>query len=377
MAKSKPSADALAAELTTPVPRVPAIPDEDYLSTGSTLMNLAFSGRPRCGISKGTYFYLIGDSGTLKTWEGLCLFAEAAKNKQFDKYRFIFDNAENGALMDVPKFFGSGVAERIEPPAVRKGHAVYSETAQQFYWHLDRCCREGPCIYFLDSMDAINDDSDDDKFGAELKRYETGKGEVPGSMGMAKARTNSKNINRAARILRPNGCILIVISQTRSKIGGMFPGQKTRSGGMGLKFFAHIEAWTSIRGPITRRYLGKEREVGATIKIDVQKNRQCGWEGKFEVDFLKGLGIDDLGSMCNYLLEERHWKSEKPTSSSDDDDKKSKTVIAPEFDFSGTKDDLIKKIEDASDEWLLQKLVTKVWHDIIDQAAPNRKPRYG
>jgi RecA/RadA recombinase len=378
-------ADDLEQQLTAPVARVPAIPKEDFLSTGCTLLDLAFSGRVGCGVPKGNYLYFVGDSGAGKTWFTFNLFAEAARNKNFKDHRFVFDNAENGALMDVGRFFGQGVVDRLEPPNwTRTGKGKKesalprnSSTVQEFYMHLDLNCAKGPCIYVLDSMDALNDDSDDDKFQQEVTKFVTGKGKPPGSMGMAKAKTNSKNINRVVQSLRPYGSILVVISQTRDKVGGMYPGQKTRAGGHSLKFFAHLEAWMSVRGPIKRRYLRKDREVGSTIKIDVTKNRVSGWEGKFEIAFLKGFGVDDLGSMVNYLVEERHWDTEGRSSSSDrEDDADGKTIKAPEFDFEGTKDDLIQKIQDQGDETDLQFLVARVWNDIIAKAAPPRKPRY-
>lgn len=376
--------EALGDALTTPVERVPAIPFEDFLSTGCTLMDLAFSGRPRCGVPKGAYLYVVGDSGTMKTWLTFNLFAEAARNKHFDGYRFVFDNAENGALMDVEKYFGAGVLERLEPPLAKtegkgrnaKSTPIYSSTVQNFYHHLEMNCRT-PCIYVLDSMDAVRDEAEEEKFLAELAIYETGKGKAPGSMGMNKAKTNSQNINRVVQTLRPTGSILVVISQTRDKVGGMYPGQKTRGGGHAMKFYAHLELWASKRRDLTRRYLGKEREVGATIKLDVTKNRVCGWEGKFEVDFLKGYGVDDLGSMVNFLVEERHWEAEGKSKSSDKDDTADgKVITAPEFDFVGPKDELVKKVEDGGDVRELQAVTAKHWNEIIRQAAPPRKPRY-
>lgn len=395
MAKAKPeTADDIAARLTTPTPRVPPIPPADFLSTGCTLLNVAISGRHNHGVPKGTYLYVVGDSGSCKTWFTFNLFAEAARNQNFADYRFIHDNAENGALMDVAEFFGQSVLDRLEPPAGTSDAPEYSKTAQQFYMNLALAVRNGPCIYVLDSMDALDDDADADKFEAELHFHETGKGEddIPGSMGMAKAKTNSKNINRVAQLLRTNGSILVVISQTRDKVGGHIPGLKTRGGGRALKFYAHVELWTSVRAPIVRTYLRKPREIGATIRIDIQKNRVSGWEGKIEIPFLKGFGVDDIGGCVDYLLEERHWTKPKADDTKTrakrsvrvvdddddgDDDSGSKTKFyAPEFEFTGNKEQFIKHITESGDEWELAKIVSNVWNDIIDGARPVRKPRY-
>ncbi len=366
MAKSK--LEQVADQLTTPVPRVPVIPDEDFLSTGCTLLNLAVSGRPTCGVPKGTYLYIVGDSGSGKTWFTFNLFAEAARNEYFRKYRFVFDNAENGALMDVARYFGSSVEDRLEAPAYVKKKPKYSATVQEFYLNLEINCRKGPCIYVLDSMDALNDDYDDDNFEKQLADYQKGTETAQGKNWGAKAKTNSSNINRAAQSLAHNGSLLVVISQTKDLIGSTIPGLKTRSGGRSLKFFSHVEVWTSIRKPITRRYLGKEREVGATIKVDVQKNRVSGWEGKFELDFVKTFGIDDLGSCVKYLGEERYWEVEGK--------EEAKEYTAKEFGVTGTVDEVVRAIERAGEEEELYRLTALHWNKIIEQSTPDRKPRY-
>jgi hypothetical protein len=384
----KSAAEKLADRLSAPTPRVPPIPPESFLSTGCTVLNMAFSGHPDRGVSKGTYVYFVGDSGAMKTWGTFCLFAEAARNNQFDDYRFVHDNAENGALMDVEKFFGRAVVDRLEPPRLdAAGDPAYSETAQEFYLNLESNCRQGPCIYALDSMDALNDDDDEKKFEAELTVHEGGKAKVPGSMGMAKAKTNSKNINRVVKALRRNGSILVVISQTRDKVGSHIPGMKTRGGGKALKFYAHLEAWLSVRGAITKHHQGKDREIGSYIQADVQKNRITGWEGKVPlIAFVKGFGIDDLGTSVDYLIDEKHWVKPKPTageprkprnaSADDDDDKGKKVVVATEFGITGNREQIVKHVQDAGEEWELRRIVAKVWQDIQAGAMPDRKPRY-
>lgn len=380
----KPTTEEIAARLEARTELRPMVKTDDLLSTGCTLLNMAFSGTPGGGVPKGGYLYMVGDSGAGKTWFTFNLFAEAARNKQFAGHRFVFDNAENGALMDVGHYFGSSVLERLNPPTTdTDGEPLHSSTVQQFYYHLEMNVREGPCIYVLDSMDALNDDADEKVFEAELHKYETGKGQVPGSMGMAKAKSNSKNINRMVQSLRSNGSILVVISQTRDRIGSHIPGLKTRGGGHALKFYAHLEVWLKVKGPLVRRFHGKDREVGSLIQMDVQKNRVNGWEGKVPlISFLKGYGVDDLGSCVDYLLEEKHWskiKSKKGDDSFGDEDSGhdlNPSLSAPEFEFEGKKDVLIKNIQERGDEWELQQVVAKVWREILDAAKPDRMPRY-
>jgi len=76
------------------------------------LLNLACTGNPNGGFFKGHYFQIVGDSTSGKTFLSLTCLAEANINKHFEDYRFIFDDGEGGALMDLTKFFGAGVADK-------------------------------------------------------------------------------------------------------------------------------------------------------------------------------------------------------------------------------------------------------------------------
>jgi hypothetical protein len=90
---------------------------------------LSCSGNAKGGFAKGKYHFIVGDSASGKTWLSLTCLAEAAMNPEFENYRFIYDNVEDGALMDIERFFGSKVAERIESPAIDEdGLPDYSST---------------------------------------------------------------------------------------------------------------------------------------------------------------------------------------------------------------------------------------------------------
>ena len=133
---------------------------KDFLSTGSTLLNLACTGFPDRGFVKGRYYFIVGDSISGKTFLSLTCLAEASINPNFDKYRFIYDNAEDGALMDIEKFFGEKVYERMVAPSNN-----YSQSIEDFYYHVDDAIRLGqPFIYILDSMDALTSTVEISKF---------------------------------------------------------------------------------------------------------------------------------------------------------------------------------------------------------------------
>ena len=208
------------------------------LSTGSTLLNLACSDNPLGGFVKGKYFFLVGDSSSGKTWLSLTCLAEANISKYFSNYRFIYDNGEDGALMDMERFFGKGVAKKMEPPAGIKKKPIYSKTAQDFYYNLDDALKHAkehdePFIYILDSENSLTSDQEEEKFDEQKKANRSGK-EITGTFGDGKAKIHSSHMRKIIGPLGETGSILIVISQTRDNLGFGFE-KKTRSGGKALK----------------------------------------------------------------------------------------------------------------------------------------------
>ncbi len=334
---------------------------KDFLSTGSTLLNLACTGKTFCGFAKGKYYFIVGDSISGKTWLSLTCLAEASINPRFDNYRFIYDNGEDGALMDIKKFFGEDVFRRIERPA-----QYCSFNIEEFYYNVDDAIKNGkPFIYILDSMDSLSSGTEANKFDKTKKAYRTGK-DTTGSFGDGKAKVNSAMLRRViGKPLRRSGSILIIINQTRDNVGALpFQPKKTRSGGHALHFYACLEMWSSVAGRITKTVRGKKRQLGVNCRIQIKKNRLTGRERTVIIPIYHSYGINDLESCIDYLLEEGHWKQKKGI------------IKAIEFDFEDSKRKLIKYIETEEMEKDLKSIVGDVWNEIEEDCKINQKPRY-
>ncbi len=337
------------------------------LSTGSTLLNLACTGRPNVGLLPGHFHWVIGDSDSGKSITAMTCFAEAARNKVYNKHRLIYDNAEDGVLMDIAKFFGKEVEKRLEPPRHQEGVPCYSSTVEEFYFHLDDAFDlKRPFVYILDSMDALDSEKDDDQFQKEKKasRAKTKK-EVTGSYGTAKAKANSNGLRRACSKLHRTDSILVIVSQTRDTIGfGAQFNPKTVSGGRALKFYSDVAFWTSTREAITKKVGKKERNVGIKASIKFAKNRFTGQKHRVEVPIYWSFGLDDVGSMVDWLIDEEFWT------------KQGHTVVADELKIKGTKEGLIAQIEEQGKENDLKLVVAEAWQGIVDACQMNRKKRY-
>ena len=338
--------------------------DDDYLSTGSTLLNLACSGRVDGGFVKGHYVLLVGDSTSGKTFLSLTCLAEANINPAFDDHRFIYDNAEGGALMNIRRFFGAGVADRMEPPAVDADGPVFSSTVEEFYYNVDEAAKVGrPFIFVEDSMDSLSSDAEADKFDERKDAHRKGR-QAAGSYGDNKAKINSSHLRKVLGPLREMGSILIIINQTRDSFG-LFGG-KTRSGGHALRFYATLELWSSVKHKLQRTVRGKKRQLGVLCKIQVKKNRLTGRERVIELPIFHSHGIDDVGSCVDYLVGEGYWDVRTG--------KTAATGMGPTI--TAKRESLIRRIEDGDMQEDLRELVGMVWNSIEKDCEVVRKRRY-
>ena len=334
------------------------------LSSGSTLLNLACSDHPDRGFLTGKYYMLVGDAATGKTFLAITCLAEACMSKAFQKYRLIYDNVEDGCLLNLEKLFNRKVRDGIEPPSsVEGGLPAYSSTVEEFYFHVDDAIKKKkPFIYVLDSMDALTDEAEQNKF-AETKKARRANKQVSGSYQMDKAKKNSTMMRQILPQIRKSGSILIVLIQTRDNVGFGFE-KKTRGGGHALEFYSTAAIWMSKKGVIRKTIQGKRRAIGVSTKVKIKRNRVTGSLSEFDMDIYPSYGIDDVGGCIDYLISEGWWK------------KSGRTIRIPKWNFKGDRAKLIALIESKNAEHKLRKAAGKCWNNIKKDSALKRKGRY-
>jgi len=329
------------------------------LSSGSTLVNLACSGRVEGAFPIGHYFFVPGDSMSGKTWLGMSCFAEAANDERFDQYRLIYDPTESGALMDLGRFFGEKAAKRIEwmdPPSC---------TVREFYFNVDDALEDGrPFVYILDSQDSLSSEEEQEKFEEVKSAHRKGK-TTTGSYGDSKAKIHSANMRKLMSPLRESGSILIVLNQTRDSFDQFKPA--AYSGGRALLFYATLQLWSRVKSRIKKTVRGKPRQLGVVVGVTVKKNRLTGKERSVEVPIFHSCGIDDVGSCVDYLIDEKAW-------SKSGNGFVEAVGLGPIIKLR--RDDLIRKIEgdDLVDD--LRMLVQKCWDEVERACEVVRKKRY-
>jgi RecA/RadA recombinase len=349
------------------------VPVQDLLSTGSTLLNLGLTNKPNGGFAKGKYFWIAGDSSSGKTFFTLTQFAEAAQNKNFDDYDFIYDNGEDGALMNIVDFFGQRVADRLRAPRYKNGQPVVSHLVEEFYFNVDRMIKRArepggiKGIYVLDSENLLSTEQEGDKYEERLKAFKEGK-DISGTMTDGKAKLHSSNLRRIIPELRETGCILIILSQTRDTIGfGAKFSPKSTSGGRALEFYATAQIWTSKLQKLQRSVRGKQRSIGRMVLVKIKKNRFTGKDRDIEIPIYWTYGFDDIGSCIDYLIEEKWWKPSTKVKGS---------FLCQDWKFRGTREEIIAYIEENNLEKELRNITADLWNEIEAACAVDRKKRY-
>ena len=305
----------------------------------------------------GNYYFFVGESSSGKTFITQTCFAEACKNPFYKDYDLLFYNIENGALMDRTRFFGKSAAERVED--IRG-----IQELDDFYYNIaDRLKK--PIIAVVDSMDAFTSDAEQKKFEENKKAAAKGK-EGKGDYGDGKAKINSRNARTMlSRVIATNS-IVIIIGQVRDNIGADYwePDQ-VFAGGHALKFYAGAQIWSHCGSKITKDYRDHKIEQGINSKIKIEKNRITGKRRELIVPIYHSFGIDDLGSMIDYLVDWKRWG--KATGG---------YIEATHFDLRLQREKLIQAIEEKGLENDLRDLVGDTWAAIEKACEVPRKKRY-
>lgn len=324
-----------------------------FFSTGCTLLDLALGGGWACG----HVFNIVGDKSTGKTLLAIEAFANF-RSKFKDEAKMRYAEAEAAFDIEFAKTLGF-------PVSVSRPEELIS-TVEDFADDLsDFMKKGGPALYILDSLDALSDNAELERFQEDQKlRLANKPPKESGSYGVGKPKAMSKMFRLIVRDAQNANCAIGVISQIRDKIGVTFGETKTRSGGHALDFYSSQILWLAETGKKAITIRGETRPIGVDVHGKVKKCK-VGMPSR-EADFriLFGYGVDDETSMLDWLS----------TLSG-------KKVMAPE-----TIKELRKKLEIARDkqDYTTMKEVRevlaidtiKIWKELEADFAPSIK-KYG
>jgi recombination protein RecA len=261
----------------------------EFVSSGCALLDCVLGG----GWPLSRIANVVGDESTGKTL--LAIEAMANFRRKYPKGRMYYRESESAFDPEYARVLGMPVddVDFIEPDRFSTVEDMFADLSKC----IDACRRsEKPAFYVVDSLDAL---SSEDEQGRDFNEgsYETKK---------------AKNIGKLFRMLvadisRVNMC-LIIISQTRDKIGVTFGNKKTRSGGRALDFYASQVLWLSHRDKVDETQNKIKRVTGIQVRARMTKSkialpyRECDFVIRF------GQGIDSLSSSLDWLKSVNRWE---------------------------------------------------------------------
>ena len=319
-----------------------------FISSGSTLLDLALGGK---GWACGRVVNIIGDESSGKS----LLVGEAlAYTQRCTDGLCALDEGE--ATFDPVRARNLGVKpEEVIRPNSRTVEDWYNnvtgfveavKTVQE-----EQSNPELPCIYALDSLDSLCSD-------AELER------EIDeSSYGGEKAKKLSEFFRKLTKPMGEANLLLMVVSQTRDKIGVTFGEKQTVSGGKALKFYCSQRVKLSEIGKITTESGGDKRVIGVKVRAKVIKNKVGDPFLEVEFPILFTHGIDDMGSCIAWLR----------------DKTKALGTSSGWYEWEGKKfreADFISFIESNNLEEEIRIMVRTAWAEWVESTKIVRKPKY-
>jgi RecA/RadA recombinase len=327
-----------------------------FISTGSTLLNLALTDCHTCGIMLKRIVNIIGESSSGKTFLAMTILAMAHFHPRFRKHKKVFDDAEAANSFDMRYLFGEAADAIVPPEYDETGEEMASETIQDFEMHINKLLKAGkPFIYVLDSFDALTSNEEIKHADKSMKAQEQGK-DAPGTYGMEKAKFASTFLRKIRKKLKQNDSVLIVLSQTRENTGRGYSTSK-RSGGRALKFYSTHECWLTI----VEKFKKSNKEVGVRSRVKCTKNKVTGKRRDADIFIYYDYGIDDVTANVDYLVTEKVWK------------KKKNSIETPWV--TATLPKVIKYIEENGKEERVAQLVADHWHRDEDKLKVTDRKR--
>jgi len=271
------------AQKTPPKTKKKQLPFNRIISTGSTLLDLAISGKRirGGGLPSGILVEIFGPSGAGKT----VLLCEMAGNMQRANGSIMFNDPEARLDAQFAKLFDFDVDEitLIQPDTIKEVFAPIRK------WEPEST----PAAVFADSLAALSTNLEMDK-------------EEGDKMGMRRAKEFSEECRKTCRILSQKDILMVCSNQVRVNQDAGPYGEKYKSpGGEAIGFYASLRLKIARREKIkeTKTIRGKEQQrvVGVVSSIQVYKSSIDAPFRDAMVHILFDYGIDDIRANLTYL----------------------------------------------------------------------------
>jgi len=341
----------------------------DFLHTGSTCLNLALSNRARDGgWARGRIDNVVGDGSSGKTVLALeaaanCFYnllgTESHNFPKVEKLSVVYNNVEGVMDFPVESMYGEEFNQGVE--WIRTG--TIQGFGSDFIKRVRALEDRHMLFYVVDSWDALDSEEELEAFIDSIVKDKP----QEGSYDLGKQKYGSKRFFKTlcSEIEGDNGqvkkdCTLLIVSQTRQKIGVVFGERKYRAGGDALNFYTHQVIWLADKGKIHHAKEGIRVVEGIDVTGGVRRNKTAPPFREASFPILFGYGIDDIMSMIQYI----HGPKSKKVEDFLGKNFKTYDTLANYIDKENLKDELIPIVEEK-------------WHRIQGSKKHIRQSKFG
>ena len=257
----------------------------EWVSTGSTLLDLAISNRPNGGFPVGRIVELQGMDASGKS----LVMAHVLANTQKKGGLAVYIDTENALSEDFLKAIGVNVNDMLYLP-LETIEDIF-EAVENIIETIRKSSKDRLVTIVIDSISAattkVEQEADFEKDG----------------WATTKAILMSKAMRKITNTIGKQRVLLLCASQLREKMGVMFGEKLTTSGGKALGFHASCRIRLKGIGKLKSGSGVTEQIVGVQVQAQVIKNRMGPPFKKAVFDVYFNSGIDDINSWLKLMKE--------------------------------------------------------------------------